>query len=308
MSDVWRTELTVVVMSYNRGLHLEICLRTLNAHARGLRVVVVDDGSDDPYTNQVLDAHAFETLRTEKDNNARLGGLYKNMQTALKCINSRYILFLQDDSQLIRDLTAEDMQACEQAFEKTPALAFINPVIAMGPRGKRMRQRAQAIGPNFGFAFPFDGPKPNACRSFYQDIVLCHVQRLKSKAWTFGPTEDVTARRAGLLFSNMLHYRLPFVAQMPEVITQRFGAMSLAARLVNQRLGLRANFFTPIDEAGFKHMQASRNLVLAEDLLKTEYPTIKKPPYVHKAVSAIWWIQAINKLEVKWTQWKRRRY
>lgn len=307
MSDSWRSELTAVVMSYNRGHHLEICLRSLYTHARGLRVVVVDDGSDDPYTVEVLATQGFETLRSKKDNNNRLGGLYNNMQNALECIDSHYILFLQDDSQLIRDLTAQDMEACKQAFEINPALAFINPVIAMGPRGKRMRQRAQPVGHGLGYEFPFDGPKPNACRSFYQDIVLCHVQRLKSKTWTFGPTEDATARRAGHLFSNMLHYRLPFVAQMPEVITQRFGAMSLAARLVNERLGFRANFFKPLDEAGFKHMQTSRNIVLAEDLLETEYPTLKKPPYVHKAVNAIWWIRIINKLEVKWTQWKRRR-
>jgi glycosyltransferase involved in cell wall biosynthesis len=306
MSEEWRSKITIVVLSYNRGHHLEICLQTIFTHAPRIRVLVVDDGSDEPYTQHILQTDGFEKLVRNQGKSNRLGGLYNNMQTALELTNTDYILFMQDDSQFIRDLTSADMQAIQQAFDRAPELAFVNPVISMGPRGQRMKSRAVPAGSGLGFEFPFDGPKPNPCRSFYQDIVLCSVSRLKSKNWVFGPTEDATARRAGKFFSNMLHYQTPFVAQMPEVITQRFGQLSLAAELVNKRLQFKANYFEPLSESTLNLMRGSPTFFLAEDVLTTKYQTIKKP-YIHKAVNSVWWIRIINKIEMKIAKLKSKR-
>jgi len=298
LSEQWRSKITIVVLSFNRGGHLEICLQTIFENATAIRVLVIDDGSDDPYTQKVLESGGFEKLVRQQGKSHRLGGLYNNMQTALEMTNTDYVLFMQDDSQLIRDITLEDMVAMQHAFDATPELAFVNPVIAMGPRGHRMRSRAVPAANGWGFEFPFDGPKPNPCRSFYQDIVLCCPSRLRSKNWVFGPTEDETAKRAGSLFSNMLHYKMPFVAQMPEVITQRYGKMSLAAELINKRLQYKANCFKPLSNSAIDLMRTASKLILAEDVLDTRYQTIQKP-YIHKAVNSVWWIRAVNKIEMK---------
>jgi glycosyltransferase involved in cell wall biosynthesis len=103
MSEQWRSKITIVVLSFNRGRHLEICLQTIFEHATAIRLLVIDDGSDDPYTQKILESGGFEKLVRQQGKSHRLGGLYNNMQTALEMTNTDYVLFMQDDSQLIRD-------------------------------------------------------------------------------------------------------------------------------------------------------------------------------------------------------------
>ncbi len=287
----------VFVFSFNRGPHLEKCIDSIRHHAPKLLITVIDDYSNDEQTKLCLANSAVPVLLPPRKTKGRLGGLYSNMQFALERAKSQYALFMQDDSQFFRDLELSDIERLEDAFNKDPKLAFINPVIAMGPKGSRKVRMAKRRADYLGWEYPPRGFKPNLVRAWYSAINVCDVSRLRQATWTFGPTEEVSAQRASERFSLMLHYAPPFIAQMPEVVTLRYGTKTGAARRLYSQLNVKVNYFLPVTTSALCRMKISSLPPLAEQWLETRAPTLGRF-YVHKAVNSKIFFRVLNKLEI----------
>lgn len=126
-------DLAIYVFSFNRGNFLENCLMSVEACACGAPVTVIDDQSDDPYTLAVLEKYgsklrvvtAGEALISEH----KTGGLYNNMRFAFREAHNsgkRFVLFLQDDMQLVRPILLQDITGAEAFFEANPNAAELH--------------------------------------------------------------------------------------------------------------------------------------------------------------------------------------
>lgn len=117
-------DFVIYVFSYNRGIFLDNCLKSIEDCAAGIPVTVIDDQSDDPNTVAVLNKYKH-TLNIIKAGEAEIsehktGGLYNNMRFAFRDARQsgkRLVLFLQDDMQLVRPILPGDLEAAIAFFE-----------------------------------------------------------------------------------------------------------------------------------------------------------------------------------------------
>ena len=122
------TKLTVAVFSYNRGAYLEFCLASLARNLPHAQVVVYDDLSDDPATKAVLAGLKVRLVQPSAVARAQHGGLYVNMARALAEVETDYLLFLQDDMQIVRRVHDQDFADIAAIFDADPDCGLVSPL------------------------------------------------------------------------------------------------------------------------------------------------------------------------------------
>ncbi len=113
----------VCVFSFNRGPFLKNCIESVRAHT-SWPLSVWDDDSRDPATLDVLsglEADGVPVYRAGSDmvREDRTGGLYGNMYAALQDGRDEgveYLLFIQDDQQVVRPVDDEVITHADQFF------------------------------------------------------------------------------------------------------------------------------------------------------------------------------------------------
>lgn len=115
---------SIFVFSYNRGHFLRNCLESIMVCAPMFPTVIFDDTSSDAYTIEVLKdaSEHFEVITPSVKCGTvqRLGGLYGNMNFALDIAEARgdrYVVFLQDDMQFVRNIYDSDLLRIENFFQ-----------------------------------------------------------------------------------------------------------------------------------------------------------------------------------------------
>lgn len=123
-SNCLKEDVQIYIFSFNRGVFLENCLKSVEYCADGFDTTIIDDQSYDLFTRDVLqkNKNKFEiiTVGTSDIVEHKTGGLYNNMRYAFSDAQQRgkkYVLFLQDDMQLVRPITDEDIVAACRFFE-----------------------------------------------------------------------------------------------------------------------------------------------------------------------------------------------
>ncbi len=123
MIDPSLADIKIYVFSFNRGEFLENCLRSIEICAADSEVLVIDDQSYEQKTKDVLDYFSDKFslfLAGEADEiEYKTGGLYNNMRFAFSDARKkgfRYVLFLQDDMQLLRPILNDDILNAEKFF------------------------------------------------------------------------------------------------------------------------------------------------------------------------------------------------
>ena len=126
-------DLVIYIFSFNRGRFLDNCLKSVAACAAGIPVTVVDDQSDDADTQEVLAKYRAKleivTAGEAEISEHKTGGLYNNMRFALrraKESDKRFVLFLQDDMQLVRPILPRDINGAAAFFEANPNTAELH--------------------------------------------------------------------------------------------------------------------------------------------------------------------------------------
>jgi len=275
------SDFTVAIFSFNRGGYLENCARSCLAHMPGARVVIYDDDSDDQDTLRVLEqleADGCVIHRvTPHDASSRHGGLYGNMQLALENCETPIILFLQDDTQVVRTLDAGTANAIRTAFSH-PDIAFVRPQFFKHLDMWR-------FGPHFhpkhvgGLIEPNQAYKDCNIDHAYCDVVLGDVELLRRSKWRFTAPERANQDAAKRLFKFMPYLVQPFVFYCPEVPSYRDRKLYLASRIVQSK---RDNAVVRLNDMGADMVAKlfalkDAELPIAEDFLTASHTDVRFP-------------------------------
>lgn len=293
-------DLSVYIMSYNRGEFLSNTLRSVQSMIPHAVVKIVDDHSNDAATLTFLQQSGVPVLRPPSADKARHGGLYQNMQLALEDCATTYCLFLQDDMQVVRLIDDQDVSYIEAFFNAFPHAAFLNPVFLKGQRARRDR-RITRISDRFPVYFR-QYPRQHHPRGVsYADVVIAHKPRLLAKNWQFTQGELVNAERALQLFGQMGMMRDPFVMFLPQVPVYRGKQKTWPVRRAEQLAGTEPKTFVTMqrDEIDTFRAREMAQLPVAEHYLMTCDKRVTKP-FQYSVVNVYPWLRVCHKLIVQW--------
>jgi glycosyltransferase involved in cell wall biosynthesis len=105
-------DVTAVIACFNYGRYLREAVGSVQA--QGARVVVVDDGSTDPETHEVLDALTVDVVRQENR------GVCAARNAGLARVETRYAIVVDADDRL----AAGALDAMRAPLDADPALGF----------------------------------------------------------------------------------------------------------------------------------------------------------------------------------------
>ncbi len=291
-------DLEVCIFSYNRGPFLENCARSALEMLPDGPMKIYDDGSDDPETRSVLASYpcVVEGRRTE---HGRYGGLHVNMQRALDETRAEFLLFLQDDHQVVRPVDDDDRRSIGEYFARFPDAAFLNPAFLRGHRRRSIRRqiRIHAEFPGYYHVIG-EGLKRRSVTMYFTDVVIAHVGRLRAAAWAFLTGETANADQARRRFPRMTQMAHPFSMNVPQVPVYRGKRKTLGVRLAERIAGQGVKAYRPMspDEVARFRSRDLSEYPFAEDFLTT-FEEVRRP-FVFNSVNIRWYTRALHKLEL----------
>ena len=290
------------VFSYNRGRFLKHCVATIETCSPASRIVIFDDHSNDGETVGILDElrarHEVCIPEGPDDFAHKCGGLYANMQRALESLPANQLAcFIQDDMQVVRRLDEKDLAAFERFFAADPNAAFLQPALMRASHRDR-DERITAYDPDVGVYFRSNNRQ--SAGIFFSAVSILHPGRLRAAGWTFAPTEKQNEAQARRHFSRLGLLRDPFVFYLPSVPAYRGKAKTWALAYAEK---IRRCGFYPYRLMSDAEIVALRQrdpkvLPIAEDLLRTEDPTIEAP-WIFYPIEGSSVLKALNTLELR---------
>lgn len=258
----------IFVFSYNRGRYLRNCLASLSRHAPRYPVTVVDDGSTDPAVEAALVTFKdqVQVIRNERESKAYLGGLYANMQRALDdSVEEEWLLFIQDDQQIVRDLDARDERHWRRFFDAYPdavelTATFLKP-------NRRPGSLKFTIDPDVPVYFRDDSVSR---RAHFAATGIFHAARLRQAGWRFSPTEGDNNQRALEQGLRMGFTPYPFMMWLPNAESSKFRRKSLVHRFAEWYREFGFHPYHPMtqEEVARLHERDIGELPLAQELLR----------------------------------------
>ncbi len=290
------SEIEVAIFSYNRGKYLRNCVESVLANIPGAKITVYDDNSDDEETVDYLNMLGDTVVYSRNFNTSRHGNLYTNMQSALATAQAPFLLFLQDDTQVIRGVRSKDLTHIQAAFND-PAVAFLRPQLMKQSNYQRFANamvadaRNRLYNPTAEF---MEGTFGNS----YCDLVICDVAKLRKAGWQFAENERANQIQARSMFKYMPLMADGFVFYCPEVPSYRNRKLFLASKLVQDRLkGNISTYYVLTEDQNNKF--TTRQLSdwpVAEIFLTPTNPKVVKP-FVYQDYSKSNLLLLLYKLE-----------
>ncbi|HEY7772772.1 MAG TPA: glycosyltransferase [Marinagarivorans sp.] len=269
------------VFSYNRGIFLQNCVESISACVPNATVSVFDDNSTDPETQQILQTIAQSHAIVQPDvtgKQCKHGGLYDNMQAALLGSQSDdYIVFLQDDTQLVRPLQTEDFETIKNYFADKRN-GFLQPAflraINKSRDGSRTRFDAEK---NVFYVDRFN----RSAGAYYSDIIITQPERLQSVDWRFLTRESANETQARKHFGQMGYMANPIAAWLPNVPAFRGKTQTWALKRAHQLSQCDFYPFEIMDntQASALKSRPAGSIAYAEDVLclKNNNAKLTKP-------------------------------
>ena len=297
--------LEIFIFSFNRGRVLTHCLNSVLRHIPQARVTVVDDNSTDPVTRDVLQnlPDQVKLLQPRPGKGNKYGGLYQNLQEAYERAEAEFILFTQDDAQVVREFDNTDIEYIRGFFNSFPNAAFLNPLFRLSTRRSRRRKvHFSEEFPTFFHALD-ERFRDRSMTMYYTDIMIASKSRLQEVDWHFQQNERTTAFHARKHFTKMGCMVHPFLCQLPEVPAYRSGQKTWAMRQISKKQGGKICGFRDMtsDEVASLRSRPQGHVPYADEWL---HCTGRKPkrPLRHKVDDAYPLLKQFHKLELKLRQ------
>lgn len=211
----------IFVFSYNRGVFLENCLNSIErANTKGYDVHIIDDSSDDSYTqNAMRRAEKEKKYKThsssDQNGEYKTGGLYGAMNLAL-AISARkgykYLLFIQDDMQFTRELSQWDIDNFDNYFANNPKSLQIS-ICFHGVKG--IDNLADALTEDLSGVAWIYKPEREQGKSRFSAVGLFSMERVTQHLGRFDVGEHVNASRCADLGLYRGLYRAPLMHWLP---------------------------------------------------------------------------------------------
>lgn len=288
--------LTIAIFSFNRGAYLRNVLDSIERHASSCVVKVYDDRSTDPDTIAVLQECQEHVVVSQSPSSGRHGNLYRNMQCALDDCDTRFLLFLQDDTQIIRDLTESDFDDFQKVFAGSD-IGFARPHFLKAGDCGRFRASTGYDAERRGF-FPLAAKGKVEFGNAFCDVCIADVPKLRAVKWRFSEGEWVNQTQAREAFAGMPFLASPFMFYCPEVPSYRDRKLYLASRIVQRRRQGRVVAFRPLTGEALRRFLDRDPTVLpvAEDFLEPTEPDVMRP-FVYQDFLRSPWLLALYKVE-----------
>ncbi|MDR5898920.1 glycosyltransferase family A protein [Halomonas vilamensis] len=297
------------VFSYNRGPHLKNCVESLENCAPDHQVIVYDDASNDPETQKILNeiekCHEVRR-RDDKESENQHGALYTNMQRALNSVDGdELICFLQDDTQLVRRIDAEDIRLMENYFEKFPTAGFLAPVFQKAITRQRTLERFVYYPERDVFVCEHRSRKQVA-GVYYSDISITRSDRLRNANWQFISGEFENEQQAKTHFLEMGYLHAPFAMWLPNPPAYRNKKKSFTFQLAEiiNKAGFYP-FHIMDNETIRKLRQRPKSQVpIAEGYLIVADKTLKSP-WIYDPLRRYRLLRKLDKIEALLRRYRR---
>lgn len=298
------------IFSYNRGQFLKNCVASIEACAPGCAIRIFDDHSSDPETRQILaqlsQQHSVCYPQSDNSQQSKHGGLYANMQSAFDMSSGDdLVCFLQDDTQLVRPLSQEDIDELSLFFATSKRPCFVQPAFRLG----RNREKEKKLV-RFDLEQPvyyIDRLKSSA-GAFYSDICLFRVSDLRAVNWQFVIRESGNEQQARQCLAQMAYWRNPFAAWLPNVPAFRGKTQTLALRIAQK---IRRSGFYPLayltqEQNRAFRQRAGESVPYAEEFLELQSGHLTRP-WIYYPLQGSSLLKWLNSAELKLRRWFGRR-
>lgn len=267
------------IFSFNRGQYLQSCVDSIERCVPSARIAVFDDNSYDEQTREVLASigERHTVIQPGKVSSHKLGGLYGNMQSALEyAAQEDLVCFIQDDMQVVRAVSDQDITAIAQVFDADASLAFLQPCFLKGCNRKRDQATLTYDASRIAY---FRKEISQSAGLYFSAVLITRPSRLLAKDWVFARSEPDNDRLAREHFGRIGHLAVPIAMWLPEVPTYRGKRKTFALKLAEKRRG--CGFFpfltmTP-DELSALRNRPMEVLPVAEDFLRCTNDGLPKP-------------------------------
>lgn len=295
----------VFVFSYNRGVFLKNCVESIRRHAKGMDVTIIDDGSDDEKTKNVLDdlAREFRVITRVPDiNNFREGGFYKNLEDVIRIYASKdYALFIEDDMQLVRDLRRTDMSSIKKIFNRHPEICQINATFGKYVYSGAEKQELDQSHPKYFLTS--DSMHKLGPKNFCTNGVF-HITRMREVGFKTATNKNTTSRLLlGLGVTKYAYYSVPFMHWLPWPSTQKYKTDSILRKIVEWKHDAGFYPYKPLSREAINALfERTPNglLPMADDYLETYDPHVKRPlDYMDSMKRTSPLVRKIDNLEVR---------
>jgi len=269
--------LVVVILSYNRGKNLSLCVDSLRSCSPNSRIIVFDDGSDDAETQDVLTS--FQSDVTVLQSSGRPGelhgGLYNNMNKALQNLpDCDLVMFAQDDMQFVRAFGPDDLSCYSRLIDSAHGMVLLYPVFLKERTVKELQLKLSLCKKYY------TSENSSICTGrFYSDVLIASPRALKAAEWKFGEGEYENAEKASQIFGAMRYLVNPIVAYVPRPKSYRRRKRNFAMIMI-ERLFRFGNYQLEKMSSSNNALFLARSpsvLPVAEEHLKVTVGSLKSP-------------------------------
>ena len=286
------------IFSFNRGRFLANCVDSIERCVPSSDIIIFDDDSDDPETIAELNrlSAKYQVQGSGKSSNNRLGGLYGNMQRALEvCRGEQLVCFLQDDTQVVRAVDDDQIDAINGIFDSDERLGFLSPCFV---RGRSVEKGASFQYDQASQLFFRNEDKRSAGR-YFSALLMMRPERLIRYGWRFEASEPANEVRARELFLPMGYLKAPFAMWLPEVPAYRGKKKTLGLKLAEKKRNCGFYPFRIMSEAESLALaqRSPDGVAIAEDYLECTPETPPKP-WAYNPLTDTGWRKLLSQLEV----------
>jgi glycosyltransferase involved in cell wall biosynthesis len=256
------------VFAHGRGRYLENCLRSLAAVAWPWPVTVFDDGSRDRASLRVLRQAESAGIRVERraeQGRGIWGGLQANMARALELAVGPLVLFIQDDTQVVRRPSRDEVVRFRSFLADERNSPFLFPSFQMESWRAQDNPHLYRFEPDVRMWFR------TADHRFagFSDVTLFDVTRLRRSGWDPSFVEKEAAARAMEMYGPMAITPYPFVAFLPYPHTPRRGFRYRLKQPKRLRTPAAIRVMTEVEAESFVHRDPNE-LAFASRYLQLE--------------------------------------
>ncbi|MGQ8366712.1 glycosyltransferase family A protein [Glaciecola sp. 1036] len=216
MNEQWH----IFVFSYNRGIFLQNCLESLKHCADGIDVTIIDDNSDDESTKTILasipEKFGFELVHPQRQGGKekRLGGLYSNMNFALKIAKNNdksFCIFIQDDMQFVRSIQQDDLLNMQNIFHSDEHIIQIQSCF-MKAESFHAYEQGMVLHESLE-CYSWKGAPEG--KWYFSDVGVFNIAAFEKHHNTFAIGENLNNEIAQANKTKLVQYRKPFMMWLP---------------------------------------------------------------------------------------------
>lgn len=216
---ITQDNMLICIFSYNQTYELNTLLTSMQQHTQGFDTIIIDDGSDNPDTiniiNRFSDVFSDTFLLDKEQKTCTRGRLHQNIQFAYDYAikhNYKYLFMVQDDMQFVRSLDDHILN------EYSSILNSCDSIIQVDPRFLRRLGEIKVHYDKHYYSFAFKDD-----RSSYADVGILDLEKLSALNWTFEPSERENKVKAHKLGLKRIFPYSPIFMHLPYPVIYRKG-------------------------------------------------------------------------------------